>query len=376
MIGMNRFIRLLVGAMLSGLSGLPTAFAQDECSEISTSQQVDRCSEIAKKAADLQLNVSGSAVGGGSNVSCPSEDFAQFLPAFSANAESQKRLTALAVKSLVLKPTADLGQFVPLTSGMKGSNLAFPLMAPLATGKTDGVEIEVVDDSNINVVDKRAGNSNIKLFKFSRQACWVLVGVEDWSIREKDFSASSETGRTSAENFCFQRAQVFLRLGGLKQYPLTKELYEAALENYLCAAKSGDPEASLAAASLSLSGMAPQLETSKVEALYKAAATTLAQGATGLSTFYCYGNGIAEKGPCQHPAQAERELIRAISMGSTGAIISLGFSFETGELGTRDLPRALACYQLAADQGNEMGVYHLKQLRSQDAESIKASHCF
>ena len=40
---------------------------------------------------------------------CPSEDFSQFLPAFSANAEIQQRLTAMTVKSLVLKPVGDHG---------------------------------------------------------------------------------------------------------------------------------------------------------------------------------------------------------------------------------------------------------------------------
>lgn len=67
----------------------------------------------------------------------------------------------------------------------------------------------------------------------------------------------------TAENFCYQRAQAFAGLGGLEQYRLTGELFVAALENYVCAAASGDPQASLSAAGLSLSGMAPQLETEK-----------------------------------------------------------------------------------------------------------------
>lgn len=240
---MNRFIRLLIGAALSGLLGLPTAFAQDDCNEITVSEQIDRCSEVAKSAADSQLNssyhqlmarleaqyraepdtgaaytakvkeaqrawiklrdancplevfeikpgtsayvatvnnciarmsrertvfldniapeiMSGSAVGRGSDVLCPSQNFAQFLPAFSANAESQKRLTALAVKILVLKRTEDPGRFEPQITAETGSSLAFPLRAAME-GKTEGVEIETVDDTHMNVVDKRAGNSNI-----------------------------------------------------------------------------------------------------------------------------------------------------------------------------------------------------------------------
>jgi hypothetical protein len=307
---------------------------------------------------------------------CPSEDFSQFLPAFSANAETQQRLTAMTVKSLVLKPAGESGNFEPQTTGVKSSTLAFPLMAPVATGKTEGVEVEAVDDSHFNVVDKRAGNSNIKIFNFSRQACWVLEGVEDWSINEKDLEDASTSTLSTAENFCYQRARNYGRLGGLDKYPLTAELFEASLENYLCAAASGDPQASLSAASLSLSGMASQLETKKVEALFRAAATTLASGASALSTFYCYGNDTDPEGPCQHPEEAERELIRAASMGSPDAQNKLGDTFETGRLVTKDASRALDCYRLAASKGNAIALSNLTRLKSQTADATESSHCY
>ncbi|WP_050549265.1 lysozyme inhibitor LprI family protein [Pseudomonas sp. GM79] len=328
----------------------------------------DRSAFLDNIASD---NGSGSVIGRGS---CPSSDFAQFLPAFSANAESQKRLTALAVKILVLKRTSDPGRFEPQITAETGSSLAFPLMAAME-GKTEGVEIETVDDTHMNVVDKRAGNSNIKIFNFAKKSCWSLVGIEDWSISEKELVAPGRPGMSRAENFCYQRAEGLGGLGALEQYRLTKELYEASLENYVCAAESGDPRASLSAASLSLSQMAPQLETSKLEALFKAAATTLPDGALSLSMFYCTGNSTDYDGPCQHPEQAEKELIRAVSMGSTNALNSLASSFESGDLGTKDMSRALACYQLSAGKGDQAGINNVKRLESQGTESIKASHC-
>ncbi|RON04011.1 tetratricopeptide repeat protein [Pseudomonas brassicacearum] len=307
---------------------------------------------------------------------CPSEDFAQFLPAFSANAETQQRLTTMTVKSLVLKPVGARGDFEPQTTGVNNSTLAFPLMAPVASDKTEGVEVEEVDASHINVVDKRGGNSNIKIFNFSRQACWVLEGVEDWSVSEKDLVVASTQTMSTAENFCYQRAEAFGGLGGLEQYRLTGEFFEASLENYVCAAASGDPQASLNAASLSLSGMAPRLETEKVEMLFRAAATTLADGAASLSTFYCYGNNPVPEGSCQHPELAEKELIRAASMGSADALNYLGYSFEDGVLVTKDMSRALACYRLAADKGNDTAVRNLKRLNTQNVDATKASYCY
>ncbi|WP_018927458.1 lysozyme inhibitor LprI family protein [Pseudomonas umsongensis] len=452
---MNQFIRLLIGAVFSGLLGLPTAFAQDDCNEIIISEQIDRCSDVAKNAADSQLNtsyhqlmarleaqyraepdtgtayttkvkeaqrvwiklrdancpleafeikpgtsayvatvnnciarmsrertvfldsiapdiVSGSTVGRGSDVSCPSQSFAQFLPAFSASAESQKRLTALAVKILVLKRTSDPGRFEPQITAETGSSLTFPLMAAME-GKTEGVEIETVDDTHMNVVDKRAGNSNIKIFNFAKKSCWSLVGIEDWSISERELVAPDRPGMSRAENLCYQRAEGLGGLGFLERYRLTGELIEASLENYVCAAESGDPQASLSAARLSLSQMASQLETSKLEALFKAASTT-ASGALGYATYFCNGNSTDYSGPCLHPEQAEGQAIRAVSVGSTEAMNYLGSSFESGELGTKDMSRALACYQMSADKGSPGGSAGVKRLVSQGSD-IKASHC-
>ncbi|MGE8186991.1 lysozyme inhibitor LprI family protein [Pseudomonas sp. NPDC086278] len=455
---MKRFV-LGVFCALTCLAVLPvsTALAQDECNKISASQQIDKCSEVSKVAADSQLNmsyhqlmarletqylaepdtgtaytakvkdaqrawmklrdancpleafeikpgtsayvttvnnciarmsrersvfldgiapdiVSGSAVGRGSDVSCPSENFAQFLPVFSANPESQRRLTAPAVKILVLKRTEDRGRFEPSITAETGSGLAFPLMSAME-GKTAGLQIESVDDNHMNVVDKRAGNSNIKIFNFAKKSCWAMVGIEDWSISEKELVASSRPGMSRVEDFCYQRAEGLGGLGFLQQYRLTGELIEASLENYVCAAASGDPQASLSAARLSLSQMAPQLETIKVEALFKAAATTLPDGALGYAAYFCNGNSTDYNGPCLHPEQAEREVIRAVSMGSTEAMNILGSYFESGDLGTKDMSRALACYQLSADKGNPQGINNVGRLGSQGAESIKASHC-
>ncbi|KAE9638365.1 sel1 repeat family protein [Pseudomonas sp. PB103] len=327
---------------------------------------------VAAFTASLLSLFHGSAYAG----ECPSEDFSQFLPAFSANAETQQRLTAMTVKSLVLKPVGEHGVFEPQTTGVNSSNLAFPLMAPVDIEKTEGVEVETIDDSHFNVVDKRAGNSNIKIFNFSRQACWVLEGIEDWSIREKDLVEGSNPRMGKTENFCFQRAEAFRGLGGLEEYRLTGELFEASLENYLCAAASGDPQSSLSAASLSLSGMAPQLETEKVEQLFKAAAATLPEGAMSLSLFYCDGNNISSDGPCQHPEQAEEALTQAARMGSAFATNALGRAFETGRFVTKDMSRAVACYQLATKEGSKGAIAHLDRLNKQPAGTYKASYCY
>lgn len=62
-------------------------------------------------------------------------------------------------------------------------------------------------------------------------------------------------------------------------------------------------------------------------------------------------------------------------MGSTDAMVYLASMFEAGELGTKDLSRALACYQMAADKDEPRAIEQLKRLDSHGPEPIKASHC-
>lgn len=56
---MNRFVLSIICA-LTCQTVLPVsiALAQDECVGITTSQQVDKCSDVSKVAADSQLNTS------------------------------------------------------------------------------------------------------------------------------------------------------------------------------------------------------------------------------------------------------------------------------------------------------------------------------
>ncbi|WP_426233831.1 lysozyme inhibitor LprI family protein [Pseudomonas sp. TWP3-2] len=349
-------------------SGMPAhVFAVNSC----IARMSRKRSTYLDKISPEQLQQSSDK-----SAACPSEDFMTFLEAFSADSQSQRRLTAMTVKSLVLKPAAEAGRFEPIVTGVKGAELSYPLMAPIPSRKIVGVKIQEVDDSHSIVVDKRAGWSNMKVFNFSRQACWVLEGVEDWSISAKELVVASKPKMSKEENFCYQRAEAFEALGAPEDQPLTVELYEATLENLLCAARSGDPLASYKAAILSLSGMAPQVPTDTLESLFKAAATTLPLGAMGLSQFYCDGNELTSTGPCKHPALAEETLIHAAKTGSPVALSFLGSAFERGEMKTKDMARALACYQMAVAQGDEGAIRMLEHLKQDSANELKASYCF
>jgi hypothetical protein len=195
----------------------------------------NNCIGVALLAASVLSMFHGDLYAAGRKAAeaCPSQDFAQFLPAFTANTKTQQRFTAPTVKSLELKPAAEPTRIEPITIEVKGASLAFPLIPPVGT-ETEAIKTSAIDDSHVSVVDKRAGNSNIKVLTFTLESCWELKEVENWSINEKDLSASSKPSMSSVENLCFQRGAAYAALGGLEQYPLTKELFEAALENYVC----------------------------------------------------------------------------------------------------------------------------------------------
>ena len=306
---------------------------------------------------------------------CPAQDFGKFLSVFASDVDTAQRHTAVTPSRSTLAPYSEPGSLAPRITRVNRSDL-IPMLAGMPTQAGKGVEVQKVDATRTRVVDTRAGSSNIKVFNFVRKSCWTLEGIEDWSIADKYLPPAKSSTRNDAENRCFQRGEVFLTLAGKPQYPLSKELFETALDNYVCAAASGDPQASLAAAGLSLSGMVSQLETPQVEALFKAAATTLADGAAGLSSFYCYGNVTTHDGPCQRPSLAEKELIRAASMGSVTAIHQLGYAFESGAMVTKDAYRAMSCYRLAADKGDQIAASNLARLQSLVIDEVKPVACF
>lgn len=144
-------------------------------------------------------------------------------------------------------------------------------------------------DHAATVVDKRSGLSAIKVYSFQQGACWQLNGIEDWSVDEQQLQAVQRPGLTQAQAICAAKASIFLSLGSPEQYSLTGEFYDAAEQNYVCAAASGDPQFSAMSVSLSMSGMSPNLGYALNEKLLIAAATTRPNDAQMLALFYCDG---------------------------------------------------------------------------------------
>ncbi|MDF9621054.1 hypothetical protein P5705_25705 [Pseudomonas entomophila] len=248
---------------------------------------------------------------------CPSGDFAAFLRAFAHDPALQRAFVAPEVDLLRLAPTAQgIG---PVTTKARGDGLGYPLFDGRGL-ESDQVQ-SWVDGQSAEVIDKRQGLNAIKVYRFREQGCWTLTTVEDWSYEPRESDLAQQLGNTPEEKRCAARAEVFTGLGAREEYLPTRELFEAGIENYVCAAASGDPVISRRAAGLSMSQMAPYLGFARTEALFMAAAKADPEGWITLAYFYCDGSSlIASERPCQAPDKARAALSKAAQVaGKPGA---------------------------------------------------------
>ncbi|GGU49055.1 lipoprotein [Pseudomonas laurentiana] len=303
---------------------------------------------------------------------CVATDFTAFLQAFSQSLDVQRQASTGRVFSTTVEVAGDSAQ--PRVRVLHGDELALPMMPAIADSGMTGVEVQRIDPRHVRVDDKRAGNEAIKAYLFEYAECWTLVAMEDWSVDERRLTLSGRPDMSRAEEICYLKSGIFQGLGGVERYPPTTEFFEAALQNKLCAAASGNPQASLEAVSLGFSGMAPALSAELNEKLLTRAAETLPVAAALLARFYCNGTDDTRDGPCLDPARAEAMLIKSVKMGGWETLPMLASHYEQGDLQGRDLSRALACYQLAREKGVEGYVDSVQRLRDQGA--VPGAACY
>lgn len=134
---------------------------------------------------------------------------------------------------------------------------------------------------------------------------------------------------------------------------------QKAQDFYLCAEKEGDTNAGYRAAGLGESGVAKPLSEVEVVRLYTNAANEgHEQAAYELYLMAC-GNKLDT---CEHPVEAKKWLLKAAELGKTSIFTHLGWHYLKGYDGYVDINRAAACFELAADKGDEYASRHLNDL--------------
>jgi len=314
----------------------------------------------------LTLRLPYSASASPATTQCPSQGFDRFLIAFSTDLDLQSVLHARVVRRLTLTKTAD--GVVPYQPLVDSRVLHFPLMKP-AEPTLDSVVLSP-DGQSATYTDKRAGLGNIKVYTFQKtQTCWSLTGIEDWSVPDSHLKLLGTPGMFLAEQRCAARADIYGQLGGPERYPLTAEFYQASEEYWVCAAASGNPEASLAAASLSMSEMAPELGLAQTEKLYRAAAKTTPDAWALLASISCDGADPSYFGPCKAPQRALAILEQAAASSNPQVLDVVGDVLSGhGDKELQDQPRALACYRAAVEAGSKKAQVDVDRLQAAGVE--------
>ncbi len=299
---------------------------------------------------------------------CPTEDFKAFFTQFATTPTLQQAFTAT---PLTLQTVID-GQPPSISlSKLDAAQRPAELIPSPKSRQAAGLISEWLPPST--VVLRGSQGEYLRAFVFKRQSCWVLSRIEDWTLGGSQLLTDAST-KPDAKR-CLKRAKTYEFLGNSEQTPSTQQLFIAALDSYLCAADAGSPEASYAAASLSLSGQAPRLQNDRIESLFIVAANRLPEAALSLSDFYCNEGDYTSERPCAAPEKAGQALLKAARMGSPKALNQLGYAYEAGTLVNQDKSHALACYRAAADKGLERASKNLQRLNAQGVLAGKQIEC-
>ncbi|MPQ84268.1 sel1 repeat family protein [Pseudomonas sp. MAFF 730085] len=298
--------------------------------------------------------------------SCPSDDFAAFVKEFSATPEVRQAFSASPLLKLEVAADGSKPRVIQkrITSLDADELNVFSLKS--------GLIVQVKLPNRLIARDQQG--SVLKILTFKHSDCWVVNRLEDWSL-ETVLDAQAQASALPADERALRRGAMFNDLGIYVQSDSSAQLYEAALDSYLDGAQKGSAEAAFAAASISLSGQAPQLATPRIYDLLITASNRIADAGVALAEFYCDEGEYDKSRACINPQKSLASLEGAARQGSASALIQLGESYETGKLVSRDLPRAMACYLDVEKSQREIGARAVARLAMQGVAANSAIQC-
>ncbi|XXE81759.1 SEL1-like repeat protein [Pseudomonas sp. R1-1] len=313
---------------------------------------------------------SGAFAAQSRTVQCPSDNFAVFVKEFSSNSEVQQAFIA----SPVIEQSVVATDSEPRVFERKSRVLdlqSLVMLAPDNIAKS-GLSMQVQLPNNVIVRD--SNGEVLKIFTFKHNDCWVLIRSEDWSLEALLDAQYPKLKALPAER-ALKRGAMYNQLAIDIESTSSSQLYISALNSYLHGADQGSADAAFAAAGISLSGQAPRLENAKILQLLESAAKSVPEAGIALADFYCDEGNYEETRACVSPEKSLGALVTSAQLGSPDALIQLGGAYETGAIIPSDLARAVACYQEAAQKGNEAGARGVERLSTQGITANNSIHC-
>lgn len=302
-------------------------------------------------------------------IQCPSDNFHGFVKEFLAKPEVQRAFTASPIHFLEVVAEGSQPKVVEREIEVLGG------------GELSAVSPEVVEMSSLEVkvqppnkifVRDRAGEL-LKILTFQKADCWSLSSLENWSL-ETVLDSQVDASSLPPGERSLMRGKNYADLAMEAEFPASSQLYISALDSYMNGADKGSIEAGYQAVLLSLSGQAPRLDDARILELLLSAASTSGAANLALANFYCDEGRYDQVRPCADPQKSLNALEAGSKLGSMEALNQLGLSYERGTLGTKNINRALACFQAAAAQGFELSKENAARLIAKNVKT-ESSNC-
>lgn len=300
---------------------------------------------------------------------CPAADLPAFFREFSADPEMQQTQTIAPIR---MQRVSDNPTVNMRLSRLDPWILPQPLLPPTAQWETRGLKASWQPPSTMTLADSKG--AYLKSFHFDCRTRWTLVQIDDWALGG---SQLVERGAALMDTeHCLARAEAFEALAAPEDKPQIGELFDAALNSYLCAAEKGSAKGAYHAVSLGLSGQAPSLPPDRLESLLIMAQEEVSQAAVLLSGFYCGTTDAEYNGRCKQPDKAIAVLERAARAGNGDALMELVSSYSDENLGMKSPERAMVCVQLARSKGATNAEVFYQYLLKQGVSPQSRASCF
>lgn len=120
--------------------------------------------------------------GPGATTQCPSADFQAFLGTFTESVHIQKAFTHFPVEKLIVVDADPEPK--PVVKLLSRSQVSFPVISNSAERKEKGLAIRIdqVGKKKAQITLRKEDADYQVFYLFSKDSCWKLTRIEDWSL--------------------------------------------------------------------------------------------------------------------------------------------------------------------------------------------------
>lgn len=134
---------------------------------------------LAVEASDAKTHLEADE----RNPGCPSQDFSNFLHAYSENIAIQERFISYPLERQYLEMDAE-PEPKPVAQHLPRDQVNFPVIPASADRKARHLNLrtELIDSKTARLFLAKADTDHQAIYFFRKESCWTLYQIEDWSL--------------------------------------------------------------------------------------------------------------------------------------------------------------------------------------------------